>query len=176
MQMVLVLYDGVCALCNGLVKFVVKRDRRDRFRFAPLQEELARGIVTRHGGDPDQLDTMYVVLTTASRGEGAEAWAVALATIRNVGGAWSLMGVFAIPPSFVLDFFYGLVAAGAARCSAGSTAPGAAAGAAAQVPVALLVLVTAQVGQHASAVLRASSIGLGAAQHSRPKAPNHRAG
>ena len=41
----LVLYDGVCALCNGLVKFVVKRDRRDRFRFAPLQGERARAIV-----------------------------------------------------------------------------------------------------------------------------------
>jgi predicted DCC family thiol-disulfide oxidoreductase YuxK len=107
MQVVLVLYDGVCALCNGLVKFVVKRDRRDRFRFAPLQGELARGIVAKHGGDPDQLDTMYLVLDD---GRVLKRGRAALRTIRGVGGAWWLMGVFAVLPSFVLDFFYGLVA------------------------------------------------------------------
>jgi predicted DCC family thiol-disulfide oxidoreductase YuxK len=107
MQMVLVLYDGVCAMCNGLVKFVVARDRRDRFRFAPLQGELARDIVKQDGGDPDVLDTMYLVLDD---GKVLKRGRAALKTIRSVGGAWRLLGVFAILPSFVLDFFYGLVA------------------------------------------------------------------
>ncbi|HEY3227320.1 MAG TPA: DCC1-like thiol-disulfide oxidoreductase family protein, partial [Planctomycetota bacterium] len=41
----LILYDGVCALCNALVRFVLPRDRKDRFRFAPLQGETARGLL-----------------------------------------------------------------------------------------------------------------------------------
>jgi predicted DCC family thiol-disulfide oxidoreductase YuxK len=107
----LVLYDGVCALCNGLVTFVIARDRRDRFRFAPLQGELARQIVARHGGDPDELDTMYLVLNHGQPDEKVlRRGRAALRTIRSVGGAWTLMGVFALLPSFVLDFFYGLVA------------------------------------------------------------------
>jgi len=107
----LVLYDGVCALCNGLVRFVVRRDRRDRFRFAALQGDRARAIVRRHGGDPDQLDTMYLVMRPGADDEKVIARGrAALKTIRSVGGAWRLLGVFAALPGFVLDFFYGLVA------------------------------------------------------------------
>jgi predicted DCC family thiol-disulfide oxidoreductase YuxK len=107
----LVLYDGVCALCNGLVKFVVKRDRRDRFRFTALQGERAREIVRRHGGDPDQLDTMYLVLRPGAPDEEIlTRGRAALRTLREVGGPWRLLGVFALLPDLVLDFFYGLVA------------------------------------------------------------------
>jgi predicted DCC family thiol-disulfide oxidoreductase YuxK len=110
MQM-LVLYDGVCALCNGLVKFVVARDRHDRYRFAPLQGDMARAIVARHGGDPDQLDTMYLVLDHGTEREKVlRRGRAALKTIRGIGGAWRLLGAFAILPDFVLNFFYGLVA------------------------------------------------------------------
>ncbi len=45
----LLLYDGVCALCNGVVKFLMKRDQRDRFRYAPLQSELGREMLARFG-------------------------------------------------------------------------------------------------------------------------------
>ncbi len=107
----LVLYDGVCALCNGLVQFVVKRDRRDRFRFAPLQGDRARAIVTAAGDDPDLLDTMYLVLRPGAPDQKVlRRGRAALETIRSVGGAWRLLGIFAILPGFVLDFFYRLVA------------------------------------------------------------------
>src|SRR6201992_737823 len=43
----LLLYDGVCALCNGVVKFLMKHDPGDRFRFAPLQSELGREMLAR---------------------------------------------------------------------------------------------------------------------------------
>src|ERR1700731_2422976 len=43
----LLLYDGVCALCNGVVQFLMKHDRLDRFRFAPLQSSLGREVLAR---------------------------------------------------------------------------------------------------------------------------------
>ena len=56
------LYDGACALCNWWVRFVVKRDHRDAFRFASLQSRLAAQVLLRHGVSAQILDSVYVVL------------------------------------------------------------------------------------------------------------------
>jgi predicted DCC family thiol-disulfide oxidoreductase YuxK len=58
----IVLYDGVCGLCNRFVQFVLRRDRNDVFRFASLQGTLAASILARHGVNPVALDTVYVVV------------------------------------------------------------------------------------------------------------------
>ena len=55
------LYDGVCGLCNRLVRFVLKRDRRAHFRFASLQSDYAARILKSHGLDPHDLNTLYVL-------------------------------------------------------------------------------------------------------------------
>ncbi|MGO9086057.1 MAG: thiol-disulfide oxidoreductase DCC family protein [Candidatus Sulfotelmatobacter sp.] len=58
----ILLYDGVCGLCNRLVQFILRRDRSGVFRFASLQSALAAGILARHGADARDLDTVYVVV------------------------------------------------------------------------------------------------------------------
>jgi predicted DCC family thiol-disulfide oxidoreductase YuxK len=58
----IVLYDGVCGLCNRLVRFVLKNDRNDVFRFASLQSKLAEQILVRHRLRSESLETVYVVL------------------------------------------------------------------------------------------------------------------
>ncbi len=58
----IILYDGVCGLCNRFVQFVLKRDRNDQFRFAALQSNFGRDVLQRHGLNPDALDTVYLVL------------------------------------------------------------------------------------------------------------------
>ena len=65
----LILYDGVCGLCNRGVRFVLKRDRKGVFRFASLQSSAARKILARHGIAPDALDTFYVVRDFGMAGE-----------------------------------------------------------------------------------------------------------
>ena len=57
----ILLYDGVCGLCNRFVRFILKHDHKDRFRFAALQSNFARAILERHGLNPDVLDTVYLV-------------------------------------------------------------------------------------------------------------------
>ena len=58
----ILLYDGVCGLCNRFVQLILRRDRKAVFNFASLQSALAAGILTRHNADPTDLDTVYVVL------------------------------------------------------------------------------------------------------------------
>ena len=58
----ILLYDGVCGLCNRFVQFILQRDAAAVFRFASLQSPLAARILTRHGADPADLDTVYVVV------------------------------------------------------------------------------------------------------------------
>jgi len=57
----LVLYDGVCGLCNRGVQFVLEHDDRQLFRFASLQSALGRSIVKQSGGNPDELAAFYVI-------------------------------------------------------------------------------------------------------------------
>lgn len=65
----ILLYDGVCGLCNRLVQFVLRRDAAGIFRFASLQGELAGGILARHGIDSRDLDTVYVVVNASTADE-----------------------------------------------------------------------------------------------------------
>jgi len=57
----IVLYDGVCGLCNRMVQFLLKHDKDARLRFASLQSEFAEKVLRRHGLDPKDLDTVHVV-------------------------------------------------------------------------------------------------------------------
>jgi predicted DCC family thiol-disulfide oxidoreductase YuxK len=58
----ILLYDGVCGLCNRGVQFVLRHDPGAVFRFASLQSALAARILARHGADAQDRDTVYVVV------------------------------------------------------------------------------------------------------------------
>jgi predicted DCC family thiol-disulfide oxidoreductase YuxK len=84
----LVLYDGVCGLCNRGVQFVLRHDEKGRFRLASLQSEFAKGVLARHGVKVD-LDTVYVVVNGGSADESLLARSDAvLFVLRGIGGLW----------------------------------------------------------------------------------------
>ena len=58
----IILYDGVCGLCNRFVQFILHRDHNAVFRFASLQSGLAATILARHRANPSALDTVYVAV------------------------------------------------------------------------------------------------------------------
>lgn len=113
----ILLYDGVCGLCNRVVQFVLRRDRRGVFRFAALQSPLAARILARHGIDPGDLDTFYVVVESHFNDAGAQrdilfARSDAVLFILNeLGGFWRLLeSVFRIAPRGLREWGYRLVA------------------------------------------------------------------
>jgi predicted DCC family thiol-disulfide oxidoreductase YuxK len=111
MSNLIVLYDGVCGLCNRLNQFLLKRDEHDRLRFASLQSDLARKILKRHGADPSDLDTVYVVEDYDSPSERLfERSNAILRALEALGGIWKLSAVCKILPRPIRDLFYKFVA------------------------------------------------------------------
>lgn len=104
----IILFDGTCNLCNGTVRFVVRRDKAGRFRFGPLQGEAARRLCAAHGvaipeGDPDSV----VVIAGGRALERSDA---ALAIAARLPFPWRLLGVFRVLPRAVRDWAYRIVA------------------------------------------------------------------
>jgi predicted DCC family thiol-disulfide oxidoreductase YuxK len=107
----LVLYDGVCGMCHALIQFLLKRDRRDAFRFAALQSEMAHEILKRHGIDASDLNTVFVVTGFNSPQEAVVSSSdAALAVARGLGAPWRWAQVFRVVPRFVRDAAYDFVA------------------------------------------------------------------
>ena len=102
----LVLFDGVCNLCNGAVQFIIARDPYARFSFAALQSEGGQGVLKAYGLATDALESfVYIEEQKAYRRSSA-----ALRVLRDLGGFWKLFYVFIIIPRPVRDFVYDLVA------------------------------------------------------------------
>ncbi len=103
------LYDGVCGLCNRLVRFVLKHDRRARCRFASLQSTYAAQILKGHNFDPHDLDTVYVVQESGAH-ISARSDAV-ISVLRELGGFWAAIAlVLRILPKSLRDWGYRMFA------------------------------------------------------------------
>jgi len=107
----IVLYDGVCGLCNATVRFILRHDREARFRFAPLQGKGAARLAARHGFDPSDLDTVYLVVDHGGAGERVLARSAAIfAVLRTLGGRWRLVSALGWLPRPLTDAGYRFVA------------------------------------------------------------------
>ncbi|MFD1953145.1 thiol-disulfide oxidoreductase DCC family protein [Paenibacillus thailandensis] len=102
----LVLIDGECNLCNGLVQFIIKRDKAGRFRFAPLQSPVGQRVLREGGMNVSDFDTFVLVesgrLYTRS--------AAALRIVRKLDGGWPLLYGLTVIPSALRDAVYRIVA------------------------------------------------------------------
>jgi predicted DCC family thiol-disulfide oxidoreductase YuxK len=107
----LILYDGVCGLCNRLLQFVIARDDGAIFRFAPLQSPFGRETVARFGGSDVSPGTFYLIADyrTAYAHALTQSGGV-LFILRELGWPWKLAGVVRIVPRALRDRAYDLVA------------------------------------------------------------------
>jgi predicted DCC family thiol-disulfide oxidoreductase YuxK len=108
----ILLYDGVCALCNRLVQFTLRHDRNQTFHFASLQSAAAARILTRHNTNPTDLDTVYVVLNHELPDESLLSRSAAvLFVLKQLPGAYRPTAtVLQLLPKFLRDAAYNTVA------------------------------------------------------------------
>ena len=108
----IVLYDGVCGLCNRSVQFLLKHDKEARFRFASLQSDFARKVLGRHGLDPKDLDTVHVVENYDQPGERVLQRSDAILRAGGeLGGFWGASSSIAkILPRPLRDLVYRFIA------------------------------------------------------------------
>jgi predicted DCC family thiol-disulfide oxidoreductase YuxK len=92
----LMLYDGLCGVCNSAVQWVIKRDHADRFRFAPQQSPVAGAILSRHGIDHETMlenNSVYLVLDAGSEDERLFTQSdVTVNMLILLGGRWRVLG------------------------------------------------------------------------------------
>jgi len=101
----IILFDGVCNFCNGMVNFIIARDPKAYFRFAPLQSETGQRMRLRFGVD-ENVDSIILI-----EDESAYVFSTAaLRIVKALGGLWRLLYVFIIVPTPIRDFFYRLFA------------------------------------------------------------------
>ena len=102
----IILFDGICNLCNGFVTFVIRRDKRNVFRFGSLQSEVAQKLLKRFGSENYDL-TSIVLLDGQNIATESDA---VLQIARELGGVWRLLYALIIVPKIVRDSVYRIVA------------------------------------------------------------------
>ena len=102
----LLLFDGVCHLCDASVRFILRRDPAGKIKFAPIQSPLGRELYTKHGLDPDAPSAM-IFLTPRGAFKASDA---GLEIARTLGGAWKLALIFKPLPRALRDAAYDFIA------------------------------------------------------------------
>ena len=108
-QPIIILFDGVCNLCSGMVRFVIARDPHARCRFAALQSEAARAACAKVGYELPAFDTPSTIVVIEG-GRALERSDAALAIARRMSFPWPMFGVFRVLPRGLRDALYRFVA------------------------------------------------------------------
>ncbi len=102
----IILYDNVCHLCDGSVKFIINHDRKGNIKFAALQSDLGKEILSANNLDTEKLDSLVFVENGKTY---TESTGVLKAT-KFMDFPWNLLRVFLIVPPFIRNAVYRTVA------------------------------------------------------------------
>ena len=100
------IFDGICNLCDGLFRFVVKRDRNNNFLFATLQSKRGRDLLRKYQRPSDNLETLVLI-------EKDKCFVRSTAFIRilkTMGGIWRLFYLLIFVPRPLRDWVYDFIA------------------------------------------------------------------
>ncbi|GAA4278770.1 thiol-disulfide oxidoreductase DCC family protein [Aquimarina mytili] len=103
----IILFDGVCNLCNDSINFVIKRDKNDVFRYASLQSEIGKKLITERNINISKIDSILLIDPSVAYYYKSTA---ALHIAKQLSGIYPLFSVFFIFPRFFRDWIYDIIA------------------------------------------------------------------
>ena len=103
----IILFDGVCNFCNDSVRFVMKRDKKDLYRYASLQSDLGRQMTEERGIDTSEVDSTILIVPGEAYYLKSDA---ALEISKNLNALYPLLNIFSIIPRSLRDYVYDIVA------------------------------------------------------------------
>lgn len=103
----IILFDGVCNLCNGVIQFVIKRDKKDIFRYAALQSELGEQLTKERGIDTSKVDSFVLIEPGTAYFIKSDA---ALEIAGDLKGLWPVFTIFKWVPTSIRNVVYDFVA------------------------------------------------------------------
>jgi predicted DCC family thiol-disulfide oxidoreductase YuxK len=102
-----IVFDGVCHLCNGWVRLLLKHDTREQFLFAPMQFPAGRRLLQEHGLDPNT-PVSFLLL---DKGAAYTDTGAIVRILRKLGGGWTVAGgLISVIPRILRDPIYRAVA------------------------------------------------------------------
>lgn len=102
----LVLFDGHCNLCTGAVQFIIRRDKKNKFRFASLQSEPGKQLLKKYELPEEKTNSVVLILYKKAYTESTAALLIA----RHLSGIWPALYFFIIVPPFIRDAVYRFIA------------------------------------------------------------------
>ena len=98
----IILFDGVCNLCNTFVRFIIKRDKSGKFKFASLQSDYARTLLNK----PLSPDIPPETVIYTENGKIYEKSTAVLKIMKNLDGFWKMFYIFILIPKPLRDLVY----------------------------------------------------------------------
>lgn len=106
-----VLFDGVCALCDASIRWLVATDKKLVLYYAPLQSQTGRAVLSRHPNADQTLSTVLYVRNMSGDDETLyERSDAAFEILHDLGGVWRVASWVRFIPRALRDAVYGLVA------------------------------------------------------------------
>jgi len=101
----IVLFDGVCNLCNRLVRFTISRDSKNIFKFAALQSDAGIKALRKSGIEPDKIYSVILIDNEKIYNNSS----AVLRILKNLKGLWPLLYILIIVPGFIRDAVYNII-------------------------------------------------------------------
>jgi len=102
----IVLFDGVCHLCDGAVRFILKRERATELKFAPLQSDSGKSLLQKYGYPSGYLDGLILIENNRAHDRSSACLRIA----GKLSFPWNLLFPLLIIPKPLRDFIYGMMA------------------------------------------------------------------
>jgi predicted DCC family thiol-disulfide oxidoreductase YuxK len=104
---IIILFDGVCNLCDNVVQFLIKKDQKDNFRFVAIQSDLGQKILLHIGVNNTDIDSIIVYIPSKAYYYKSDA---AFVIAKSVGGVFSLLTFFKVFPESLRNLVYDYIA------------------------------------------------------------------
>ena len=102
----IVLFDGVCHLCDGAVRFILKRERTAELKFAPLQSDSGKSLLQKYGYTSNYLDGLILIENNRAHDRSSACLRIA----GKLSFPWNLLFPLLLIPKPLRDFIYGIIA------------------------------------------------------------------
>ena len=103
----IILFDGVCNLCNSAINFVIERDKKKQFRYTSLQGDLGKQLLAERKIDPLKIDSIILIDPNLAYYHKSSA---ALEISKGLTRGYPLMSIFLIIPTPIRDWVYDYIA------------------------------------------------------------------
>ncbi|MEO7802658.1 MAG: thiol-disulfide oxidoreductase DCC family protein [Ginsengibacter sp.] len=102
----IILFDGVCNLCNGAVNFIIQKDKKQVYSFASLQSDFGKDLLRQFNLESNNMNSLVLIENDKAYLKSSAALHIA----KNLRGIYSMLYGFMIVPKFIRDFVYSIIA------------------------------------------------------------------